>query len=59
MMEFSANVAEVKEFIKGITEMPGRFFNMIRYSVRDKESASRWREFIRDLKRRGLDGSKV
>ena len=35
MMEFCVNVAEVKEFIKGITETPGRFFNMIRYSVRD------------------------
>jgi transposase-like protein len=25
----------------------------------DKESASRWREFFKDIKMRGLDGSKV
>lgn len=35
MIEFSVNVAEVKEYIKGLVEAPGRFFSMIRYNVRE------------------------
>ena len=36
MTAIGGNIAEVKEFVKGITEAPGRFFNMVRYNVRNK-----------------------
>lgn len=35
MIEFSVNVAEVKGYIKGLVEAPGKFFSMIRYNVRE------------------------
>src|SRR3989339_112398 len=35
MIEFSVNVAEVKEYIKGLVEAPGKYFSMIRYNVRE------------------------
>lgn len=39
MIEFSGNVAEVKECIKGIVEAHGKYFSMIRYSVRESVGA--------------------
>jgi hypothetical protein len=35
VIEFSVNVAEVKGYIKGLVEAPGKFFSMIRYNVRE------------------------
>lgn len=35
MIEFSVTVAEVKEYIKGLVEAPGKYFSMIRYNVRE------------------------
>ena len=41
----------------GVTESGQRV--VLELQARDKESASIWREFFKDLKRRGLDGSTV
>jgi len=41
----------------GITEKGGKL--VLGLQMGDKESAGCWREFFKDLKRRGLDGSKV
>jgi hypothetical protein len=35
MIEFRVNVAEVREYIKGLVEAPERFFSMIRYNIRE------------------------
>lgn len=35
MIEFSVTVAEIKEYIKGLVEAPGKYFSMIRYNVRE------------------------
>ena len=44
MMEFRVNVAEVKDFIKGIAESSGKIFNMVRFNV--KESVG---QYLTDL----------
>lgn len=40
MMELRINVSEVKEYIKGITEAPGKIFHLVRYNV--KESVGKY-----------------
>ena len=44
MMEFHVNLAEVKDFIKGIAESSGKIFNMVRFNV--KESVG---QYLTDL----------
>jgi putative transposase len=41
----------------GVTRKGGKL--VLGLQMGDKESAGSWREFLKDLKRRGLDGSKV
>ncbi|BBO17115.1 conserved hypothetical protein [Candidatus Brocadia pituitae] len=40
MMELRINVPEVKEYIKGIAEAPGKIFQFVRYNV--KESVGKY-----------------
>lgn len=35
MMELRVNVSEVKEYIKGIAEAPGKIFQFVRYNVKE------------------------
>lgn len=57
-MRIGAGVEKVSVLVAiGVTEEGQKL--VLGLQSGDKESASNWREFIKDLKRRGLDGSRV
>lgn len=57
-MRVSGSIEKVPVLVAvGVTESNRKL--VLALQSGDKESAASWREFIRDLKRRGLDGSRV
>ena len=57
-MRIAGNIELISVLVAiGVTETGHKL--VLGIQAGDKESASNWREFFKDLKIRGLDGSKV